>query len=116
MNTAEKGQVWLVEFPEPEDVVGREQAGTRPSLILSTYEFNSNDLDLVIVIPITATPRPFPSHVPLKPPEAGVRKDCFIMCEQVKSISNKRLVKQFGTVSSVTVDKVEEIVGNILSI
>jgi mRNA interferase MazF len=111
-----RGQIWLVEFPTIEEVVGREQAGTRPALVLSTHEFNDNRSGLVVVIPITKAMRSISSHVPIKRPEAGVPEDCFIMCEQVKSVSKDRLINQFGTVSSTTMKKVGEIVGNILGI
>jgi len=111
-----RGQVWLVEFPKLENVVGSEQAGTRPALVLSSDDFNSNRLGLVVVIPITKTPRTFVSHVPVKSPEGGLREDSSIMCEQVKSVSIQRLVHRLGTVSNATMRKVEEIIANILEL
>jgi mRNA interferase MazF len=116
LTTADRGQVWLVQLPDPENTVGREQAGTRSALVLSSYRFNSNELNLVVVVPITTANRPFPSHVPVRSPEGGLREDSFIMCEQVKSISNERLVREFGTVEETTMSKVEEIVADILEL
>lgn len=116
MTPIDRGQVWLVELPDTEKTVGREQAGTRPALILSSYAFNSNDLGLVVIVPITRAVRSFPSHVFIKSPEGGLKKDSSLMCEQVKSISSERLVKFLGTVSRVTISKVERIVGDILEL
>ncbi|MCG2819622.1 MAG: type II toxin-antitoxin system PemK/MazF family toxin [Actinomycetia bacterium] len=109
-----RGQVWHVSFDEK--TVGREQAGTRPALVLSSSDFNSNDLGLVVVIPITTAVRAFTSHVPIKQPEGGLRYDSSIMCEQVKSVSNERLKKLLGTVSRVTMSRVEVIISNILEL
>ena len=45
---------------------GREQAGRRPALVISSAVFNRNT-GLVIVCPITSHVRPFPTSVVLPP-------------------------------------------------
>ena len=51
---------------------GREQAGRRPALVLSSAEFTENT-GLAVVCPITSRVRPFPTSVVLPPglPLAG---------------------------------------------
>jgi mRNA interferase MazF len=51
---------------------GREQAGRRPALVVSSVEF-TNNTGLAIVCPITSRVRPFPTSVVLPPglPIAG---------------------------------------------
>ena len=51
---------------------GREQAGRRPALVVSTAEFTANT-GLAVVCPITSRVRPFPTSVVLPPglPFAG---------------------------------------------
>jgi len=108
-------QVWLVSLDE--ETIGREQAGTRPALVLSNNEFNSrSNSGLVVIIPITTSIRPMASHVPVKQPEGGLMYDSSIMCEQVKSISTERLIRPFGTVSEATIGKVEEIISVLLEL
>lgn len=108
-------QVWLVSLDE--ETIGREQAGTRPALVLSNNDFNSrSNSGLVVIIPIITTVRPMASHVSIKKPEGGLRYDSSIMCEQVKSISIERFTKPFGTVSEATMGKVEEIISVLLEL
>ncbi|MDD5748172.1 MAG: type II toxin-antitoxin system PemK/MazF family toxin [Actinomycetota bacterium] len=109
-----RGQVWLVAFDK--QTRGREQRGIRPALVISSDDFNLSGLDLVVVIPITTSTRPFASHIPVKRPEGGLEKDSSIMCEQIKSISKKRLVRRLGSINEATMGKVEEIIANILEL
>ncbi|MGI6209653.1 MAG: type II toxin-antitoxin system PemK/MazF family toxin [Anaerolineae bacterium] len=65
-----RGDIWLVDLgPTP----GHEQAGRRPALVVSTDAFNQGPAGLVVVLPITTTERGIPLHVPVNPPEGGVR-------------------------------------------
>jgi len=100
-----------------EQTVGREQAGKRPALILSSNDFNNrSNSGLVVIAPITTAIRPFASHVPLKQPEGGLKYDSSIMCEQVKSVSTERLIKPLRTVSEVNMRRAEEIISALLEL
>ena len=56
---------------------GREQAGTRPALILSVDKFNHGPAELIIVLPITSKDKRQPIHVPIAPPEGGLAMRSF---------------------------------------
>ena len=99
-----RGDVWLA-YLGP--VVGTEQGGTRPVLIVSTNEFNHGFGSLVITVPITGTPPRFVVHVPLPAGEGGVRNDSTILCDQVRSLSRRRLKRWWGKVSDGTMADVE---------
>jgi mRNA interferase MazF len=107
-------QVWLAE-PDPV-VVGREQAGGRPVLVISTNGFNNSRAGLVMVLPITTTERGFFSHVPLEPTEGGLRRKSFVMCEQIKSMSKDRLKRSLGEVQRETMIDVQEVVRILLGL
>jgi hypothetical protein len=49
-----------------------------------------------------------PFHVPLAPPEDGLRQPGFIPCEDVRSISLSRLRERWGTVKPATLAAVED--------
>jgi mRNA interferase MazF len=49
-----------------------------------------------------------PSHVPVRPPEGGVKKPTAILCEAVLSISVERLVLRCGAVDRRTMAAVED--------
>lgn len=106
-----RGEVWDADL---EPVVGREQGGRRPVLIVSSDHINAGPAELVIAVPITSTERRVPSHVRLSPPEGGLRERSFIKCEDIRSISIQRLGRQLGAVSEDSMAQVELSIGRLL--
>ncbi len=100
-----RGDIWLADL---NPIKGREQAGMRPCLVVSVDLFNQSPADLVIVIPLTTRTKSIRTHVPLVPPEGGVREKSFIKCEDVRSISTERLTSRWGAVSPATMHSVED--------
>ncbi len=78
--------------------IDREQQGTRPVLIISNnYE---NFLDIVTIIPITSQKegrRVYPNEVLLK---NELQKPSILLCQQIRAISKKRLVKKLTSIES----------------
>ena len=70
--------------------------------------FNRGPAGLVIVLPMTSTVRDVPSHVPISPPEAGVRSRTAILCDAVRPVSVERLVVRWGAVGPRTMAEVED--------
>ena len=99
-----RGEIWLVDL---DPTRGHEQAGRRPVLILSVDDFNLGPADLVIVVPLTSRIRSIPSHIRIDPPEGGLSRPSAVLCEAVRSISKKRLVRSWGRASATTLAKVE---------
>ncbi len=77
-------------------------------LVVSEDLFNRGPAGLVIVLPMTSTVRNVPSHVPVSPPEGGVKNNTAILCEAVRSVSVERLVARWGAVNRVTMAGVED--------
>lgn len=105
MKDPSRGEIWTCDF---EPTRGHEQGLKRPALVVSTDLFNKGPADLVIVLPITGTDRGIPTHVRVKAPEGGTKKDSYVLCEQVRCVSRERLTKCWGTVTRPTMAKVEE--------
>jgi mRNA interferase MazF len=105
------GEIWDVNF-NPQ--VGREQAGIRPALVISTDQFNEVRNGLFIVTPITGTDRGLTYHVSISPPEGGLTKPSVIMCEQERSQSSKRFLRRRGRVSDESLQHVRRIVGALI--
>ena len=63
MTTPLRGEVWLVDLNPTR---GREQAGKRPVLVVSTNGFNKSPADLVVIAPITSKDKSIPWHVALE--------------------------------------------------
>ncbi len=102
------GEVWTI-LVDP--VVGREQGGLRPGLILSNDVYNATPHELRIVVPITGTDRGVATHLPIEPPEGGLIKASVIMCEQVTAQSLLRFRRKRGEVSQDTLAQVQAVVG-----
>jgi mRNA interferase MazF len=100
-----RGDIWVVRL---DPVEGHEQGGKRPALIVSDDRFNQLRAGLVILLPITGTDRGFRTHVKLEPPEGGLRKLSFIKCEDVRSVSQTRLIECWGQVRPSTLREVED--------
>jgi mRNA interferase MazF len=101
----DRGDVWMVGL---DPVRGREQAGLRPCLVVSVDLFNHGPSELAIVLPLTSKDKAQPLHVPIDPPEGGLRLRSFAKCEDVRSVSRDRLGRRLGSVSRATLAAVEE--------
>ena len=88
-----RGEIWLVDFGEP---IGREQAGRRPAVIVSADRLNESAAGVVIVVPCTIAQRGLPSHIELDPASAGLDEVSYAKCEDVKSVSDQRLIARLG--------------------
>jgi mRNA interferase MazF len=108
-----RGEVWTVNL---DPVRGREQAGTRPALVVSVEAFNRGPADLVVVLPITSQAKGIPFHVEVRPPEGGLTLTSFIKCEDVRSISKERLRRRCGQVSPESLVQVEDRLRILLSL
>ncbi len=102
------GEVWDVEF---DPVVGHEQGGRRPALVISNDAFNDTPHGLCIVVPFATTDRGIRVHLPVNPPEGGLSRLSVIMPEQARSASVLRARKYRGRVSEDTLDRVQAAVG-----
>lgn len=98
-------EIWLIDL---DPTTGREQAGTRPALVMSADIFNRGFAGLVYIIPITSKAKNIRSHVSLLPPEGGLKLPSYIMCEAMRSVSKQRLIKRLGVVSQTTMAEVED--------
>lgn len=98
------GEVWDVAF---DPVVGHEQGGFQPGLVISNDRFNRTPHGLCIVVPITGTDKGVRAHIAVSPPEGGLTKPSMIMCEQARSQSLLRLRRQRGAVSDRTLALVQ---------
>jgi mRNA interferase MazF len=90
-----RGEVWLVDFGDP---TGREQAGRRPAVVISSDLLNDSRAGVAVVIPITTAYRDLPSHVEIDRGSSGLDEVSYAKCEDVKSISDHRLVGRLGAV------------------
>jgi len=98
-----RGEVWLVDFGEP---LGREQSGRRSAVVVSSDLLNGSRAGVVVMVPITTTRRVLPSHIEIDRGSSGLDEVSYAKCEDVKSISEQRLIGRLGVVSDEAIFKV----------
>jgi mRNA interferase MazF len=59
---------------------------------VSADAFNRGPRGLVMAMPLTRRLRAYPYHVEILPAESGLPHASYIMCEQLRSISKRRLL------------------------
>ena len=105
MNAALRGEIWNADL---DPTRGREQAGRRPVLVVSTDRFNESPADLVVIVPITSKAKGIPWHVAIPPDRGtGLRTESHVMVEAVRCISRERLIKRLGEVTGSTLSAIE---------
>jgi mRNA interferase MazF len=102
----ERGEVWL-ERP-PRDLVGHEQRGSRPVIVVSADAINEGPWPIVVVVPLTTRDRGMPLHVGLEPPDGGVRTRSVALVEQIHAADRTRLVERWGRLSQSSMREVED--------
>jgi mRNA interferase MazF len=108
-----RGEVYL---GDPDPVVGHEQGGRRPLLVISIDPMNRSPAKLVIAVPLTTTDRGSELHVRLDPPEGGLDKVSFAMPEMVRVLSTIRLRQRLGRASPDTVEIAARRVGILIGL
>lgn len=108
-----RGEIWLVDFGEP---VGREQAGLRPAVIVSTDALNDGPAGVLLVVPVTSSRRGLPSHVEIEALESGLDHTSYAKCEDVKSISDRRLVNRLGVAGTGPLFEIERVLRYLLEL
>ena len=92
--TIKRGDIYYAEL---NPVIGSEQGGTRPVLIISN-DIGNKHSPTVIVAPITSrvhTKAKLPTHTSVKDFD-GLDKDSIILLEQIRTIDKKRLQEYVG--------------------
>ena len=90
-------------------VVGSEQGGVRPVLIIQNDVGNKYS-PTVIVAAITyqINKAKLPTHIELNANEYGLIKDSVVLMEQVRTIDKKRLKEKIGHINDELLFKIDE--------
>jgi mRNA interferase MazF len=89
-------------------VVGSEQGGVRPVLIVQN-DVGNRYSPTVIAAAITSQTdknKP-PTHIPLDPANCGLTKDSIVLLEQIRTIDKRRLKERMGRVDEAVMDRID---------
>lgn len=107
-----RGDIWDA-YLDP--VVGREQGGRRPVVIVSNDSLNTAPSELCWIVPLTTRDRGVWAHPPLEIIEGVLPRPSFMLCDQLRSISHNRLKRYRGRVSPETLEKARSVFAIMVS-
>ncbi|MEI6314798.1 MAG: type II toxin-antitoxin system PemK/MazF family toxin [Syntrophus sp. (in: bacteria)] len=115
VNDVHRGDIWIVDWSPGR---GSEQTGTRPAVVIQTDAANLNPLyPNTIVLTVSTKGKAVPFHVAIDPSEKnGLKEKSYIKCEQVLTISKKRLVRRMGGIEEECLSLVTKALRRVLVI
>ena len=104
--TVHRGDIYYADLSP---VVGSEQGGVRPVLIIQNNVGNRFS-PTVIAAAITSRNEKanLPTHIRLYADDSGLSKDSVVLLEQIRTLDKKRLKEKMGTLNSNDMYKVDE--------
>jgi mRNA interferase MazF len=114
MVTVNRGDVVLCDLSP---VIGTEQAGRRPVVILQTDRANAVSPHTIIA-PFTTRIRSalLPSHVLIPAGEGGLQQDSVLLCEQIRVVDKQRIIAVWGHLDDSYMESINQALQAILDI
>lgn len=104
--TVKRGDIYYADLSP---VVGSEQGGVRPVLIVQN-DVGNRFSPTVIAAAITSqqSKANLPTHIAINAVNSGLSKDSVVLLEQVRTIDKKRLKEKMGTVDDSSMDAINK--------
>lgn len=101
-----RGEIY---FAQLNPVVGSEQGGVRPVLVVQN-DIGNQYSPTTIILAITAqiNKAKLPTHIELKANVYGLEKDSVILAEQIRTIDKTRLKQRIAVLKEETMNKVDQ--------
>ncbi len=89
-------------------VVGSEQGGVRPVLIVQNNMGNRYS-PTVIAAAITSqqSKTKLPTHIPIESGDCGLQKDSVVLLEQIRTIDKQRLKEKMGAIDENSMSRID---------
>ena len=104
--TIKRGELYYADLSP---VVGSEQGGVRPVLIVQNDVGNKYS-PTVIAAAVTSkiNKAKLPTHIELPSSSYGLQRDSVILLEQIRTLDKRRLKERIGELSDVTMNQVDK--------
>lgn len=104
-NSVKRGDIFYADLSP---VVGSEQGGVRPVLIVQNDTGNRHS-PTVIAAAITSQmgKAKLPTHIGLSAQSSGLPKDSIVLLEQIRTLDKKRLREKMGRADSAVMEQVD---------
>ncbi len=105
MNTVKRGEIYYADLSP---VVGSEQGGMRPVLIVQNDTGNRHSPTVIAAAITSQTGKtPLPTHIRLASHSAGLNRESIILLEQIRTLDKSRLRQRMGRVDEGTMSAVD---------
>jgi mRNA interferase MazF len=99
-------EVFLINL---DPTIGHEIKKTRPCVVISPDEMNSN-IQTVIIAPMTTKSHDYPTRLKLKFQD----KTGWIVLDQIRTVDKRRLVKRLGSITKSQIERVKGVIKEML--
>lgn len=104
-------------FADLSPVVGSEQGGIRPVLVVQNDVGNRYSPTIIVAAVTSQTGKAkLPTHVELKATQGGLSKNSVVLLEQLRTIDKQRLKERIGSLDDTQLPVVDEALGVSLGI
>jgi len=107
------GEVWLANL---DPIVGHEQSGTRPVVIISAARLHALPINLAVVVPLTSNDRRLVTQPRIESPGTGLKRPSVARPEDIRSIDITRLQRRLGQVNAAELAGIRRIVRYFLDL
>jgi len=104
--TVKRGEIYYADLSP---VVGSEQGGVRPVLIVQN-DVGNKFSPTVIAAAITSQKEKsrLPTHIGLPSVDCGLSRDSVVLLEQIRTIDKKRLKERMGLLDETSMDEINK--------
>lgn len=95
-------------FADLSPVVGSEQGGVRPVLVVQNDVGNKYSPTIIVAAITSQSKTKLPTHVELAATQGGLSKNSVVLLEQLRTIDKQRLKERIGTLSDAQIPSVNE--------
>ena len=104
-NSVKRGDIFYADLSP---VVGSEQGGVRPVLIVQNDTGNRHSPTVIAAAITSQTGKArLPTHISVAPLSCGLPKESVILLEQVRTLDKKRLRERMGRVDERLMEKID---------
>ncbi len=102
--TIRRGEIYYADLSP---VVGSEQGGVRPVLIIQNDVGNRFSPTVIAAITSQKDKTKLPTHIQISSQNCGLSRDSVVLLEQVRTIDKRRLKERMGRVEEPYMDQVD---------
>ena len=98
----QRGDIVLVNLPQPAGATGHEQFGDRPALVVHS-DATSASFSVIMIVPMTSNlaAKNFPHAIEIQPTaQNGLSMPSVLMVSQLRAIDKQRILRMLGKIEA----------------